>query len=135
MELKRHGWRRRKKVLPGFEPGSENSKSSVITDYTIGPLTGFSSLWMLRHACHSEHRMGYSVWKREVQSFSNTMTCKIARMERNAVILFRTVIHSIDTLSTTHPMGWYGSSIHCLASSLWSPWQRKSQAGIRSIRF
>ena len=32
------GFEQRKKVLPGFEPGSENSKSSVITDYTIGPL-------------------------------------------------------------------------------------------------
>ena len=27
-----------KKVLPGLEPGSEDSESSVITSYTTGPL-------------------------------------------------------------------------------------------------
>ena len=27
-----------KKVLPGLEPGSLDSKSRVITDYTIGPM-------------------------------------------------------------------------------------------------
>ena len=42
------GFEKRKKVLPGFEPGSENSKSSVITDYTIGPLLTTSSLDYLK---------------------------------------------------------------------------------------